>query len=71
MAFTEAQLLADLQASTGNQAIRIIAFIPGATYTDVYVEGRINEKQKTGPMVQILNSLTAAQAHVVLDASMT
>jgi predicted tellurium resistance membrane protein TerC len=70
MAFTEAQLLADL--ITSNPAIKIIAFIPvGTTATDVYVEGVSDSKFKTGPMIQIAQTNTAAQAHAIIDAAMS
>ena len=70
MAFTEAQLLTDLQTSGLN--VRIVAFIPvGTTATDVYIENANDTKVKSGPMLQIAQTNTAAQAHVLLDAAMS
>jgi hypothetical protein len=70
MAFTEAQLLAELQDSGTNPEVVITQFIVGATTTDVYCENNTDTAKKTGPMVQVLNSLTAAQAHTAIDTAM-
>lgn len=71
MAFTRDQLLTELQDSGTNMQATITQFIPGTTYTDVYVQNNLDSKTKTGPMVQVLNSLTAAQAHAAIDAAMS
>lgn len=72
MAFTEAQLLTDLQSSGANPKVRIVDFINiGTTLTDVYVQNNMPTKTKTGPMVQIAQTNTAAQAHVLIDAAMS
>lgn len=70
MAFTEAQLLTDLQSS--GLSVRIVAFIPvGTTGTDVYIENANDNKIKSGPMIQIAQTNTAAQAHAIIDAAMS
>lgn len=72
MAFTEAQLLTELQDSGGDPMVRIIAFIPvGTTATDVYVAGNNDSSRKTGTMIQIAQTNTAAQAHALIDAAMS
>ena len=66
MAFTEAQLLADL----ANDGPTIITrFDKGSTTTDVYVENYNQTARKAG-WTQILNTRTAAQAHSDIEASL-
>lgn len=71
MAFTEAQLLADIAADSATQRCKIIGFIVGATHTDVYLQNDDDTKNKTGPWVQIPNTYTAAQAHTAIDNVMS
>ena len=59
MAFTEAQLQAQLDAD--GLACRITAFSVGATTTDVYVQNANSTSRKSG-MTQISNTQTASQA---------
>lgn len=66
MAFTEAQLLAQL-ATDGNAIIT--QFQVGATTTDVYVEN-YNETSRKAGWTQILNTRTAAQAHTDIETSL-
>ena len=71
MAFTEAQLLTELQASGANLNAKIIAFIPvSTTHTDVLIQNNFPTKEKTGPMVQVAQTNTAAQALVLINAQM-
>jgi hypothetical protein len=71
MAFTEAQLLTDLQSSGTDMVVEIIGFIPvGTLLTDVYVQNHKGTKTQTGPWVQIAQTNTAAQAHVLIAAAM-
>lgn len=68
MAFTEAQLLAQIQVGAP-QAV-ITQFIVGASYTDVYVENHNDTALKTGRWVQVANTQTAAQAHTDIQNAM-
>lgn len=72
MAFTEAQLKTDMSDGGSDDNFRIIGFIVGATTTDIYVQNNnTDSRMKSGPWVQVLNSLTAAQAHAAVDAAMS
>ena len=71
MAFTRDALLTELQDSGSNMQATITQFIPGSTYTDVYVVNNYPSKTKSGPMVQVLNTRTAAQARADIDTAMS
>lgn len=70
MAFTEAQLQAQLD-SAGN-ACKITRFeaTESASYTDVYVQN-MNASAKKSGRVQLAQSLTAAQAAAAILTALT
>ena len=69
MAFTEAQLQAQLDAEGFNCRITRFDATSSASYTDVYAENVNSVSRKTG-MVQIAQSNTAAQAATALKAAL-
>lgn len=62
MAFTEAQLVAQIDSARTGRVANLTAFNPGASYTDVYVVGVTAPYAGRSRWVQIANSRTAAQA---------
>lgn len=71
MAFTEAQLQAQIDSDAGGLCARIIRFdAAGASATDVTVQNQNNVSRKTGT-VQIAQSNTAAQALTALKAGLS
>ena len=72
MAFTEAQLLTDLQTSGTQMQVEIVGFIPvGTTSTDIYIQNHIGTRTQTGPWVNVAQTNSAAQAHVLIAAAMS
>ena len=69
MSFTEAQLLTEFQ--TTNPEAKIVGFVVGTSYTDVYVQNHNDSSRKTGPWVQVANTRTAAQAHTDIQTAMS
>lgn len=71
MAFTEAQLQAQIDSDAGGLCAKIIRFdAAGASATDVTAQNQNNVSRKTGT-VQILQSRTAAQALTDLKAGLS
>lgn len=67
MAFTEAQLVAQLDAAATGRTINLESFIPGPTVTDVYAIGVTAPYAGRSRWVQMLSSLTAAQAATAIQ----
>lgn len=68
MAFTEAQLQAQIAAEGAN--CTITDFIPNGSYTDVYVQNMNSTSRKFGGLL-IAQSNTAAQAATLLKAALS
>jgi hypothetical protein len=62
MAFTEAQLVAQLDSASTGRTINIETLIPGPTITDVYAVGVTAPYAGRSRWVQVTSSNTAAQA---------
>jgi hypothetical protein len=62
MAFTEAQLVAQLDSASTGRTINIETLIPGPTITDVYAVGITAPYTGRSRWVQVTSSNTAAQA---------
>jgi hypothetical protein len=62
MAFTEAQLVAQLDSASTGRTINIETLIPGPTITDVYAIGVTAPYAGRSRWVQVTSSNTAAQA---------
>jgi hypothetical protein len=62
MAFTEAQLVAQLDSASTGRTINIETLIPGPTITDVYAVGITAPYAGRSRWVQVTSSNTAAQA---------
>lgn len=70
MAFTEAQLQAQINSDAGGSCARIIRFDAAGSSTDVTVQNLNNVSRKTGT-VQIAQTNTAAQALTALKAGLS
>lgn len=70
MAFTEAQLQAQIDSDAGGLCSRIIRFDSAGSSTDVTVQNLNNVSRKTGT-VQIAQTNTAAQALTALKAGLS
>ena len=70
MAFTEAQLLTAIQDSGADVQAQIVRFIPGPLFTDVYIQNMLDSRAHTGAWVQVDSTLTAANAHIAIDAAL-
>lgn len=62
MAFTEAQLVAQLDSANTGRTITLVTFNPGATNTSIYAVGVLAPYAGRSRWVDVLNSRTAAQA---------
>ena len=62
MAFTEAQLNAQLDPASTDRTINIQALIPGPVITDVYAIGVLAPYAGRSRWIQVTTSNTAAQA---------
>lgn len=71
MAFSEAQLVAQLDPSSTGRTITIGELIPGATVTDVYAIGVTAPYAGRSRWVQVLSSLTPAQAATAIQAGLS
>lgn len=71
MAFTEAQLVAQLDPTGGGRTIDIQTLIPGPTITDCYAIGIIAPYAGRSRWVQLTSSNTAAQAASQLQTALT
>lgn len=70
MAFTEAQLNAQLDPAAGGRTITLESFIPGVVITDVYAIGVLAPYAGRSRWLQVANSLTAAQAAAAIQAGL-
>lgn len=71
MAFTEAQLVAQLDPASTGRTITLEDFIPGPTVTDVYAVGFTAPYAGRSRWVQMASSLTAAQAAAAIQAGLS
>lgn len=71
MAFTEAQLVAQLDPASTGLTIDIQRLIPGTTTTDVYAVGQVAPYAGRSRWVQVLSSLTPAQAAAAIQAGLS
>jgi hypothetical protein len=67
MAFTEAQLVAQLDPASTGRTITIADMVVGATVTDVYVVGVTAPYAGRSRWVQVLSSLTPVQAATAIQ----
>lgn len=70
MAFTEAQLDAQIDPAGTNNIIQIQNFYPGSVNTTVYAIGVIYPYAGRSRFVDIPNSYTAAQAFAAIQAGL-
>lgn len=70
MAFTEAALVAQLDAAATGRTITLKSFIPGPTVTDVYAVGQLAPYAGRSRWIQVTSSLTAAQAASAIQAGL-
>lgn len=70
MAFTEAQLVAQIDPSATGRVVALDQFIPGTTFTDVYAVGVVYPYSGRSRWVQIANSNTAAQAWTAIQTAL-
>lgn len=71
MAFTEAQLVAQLDSAGTGRTITLQTFQPGATITTVYAVGVIAPYAGRSRWVDLTSSNTAAQAATQLQNALT
>mgnify|MGYP003457902948 CR=1 FL=1 len=70
MAFTETQLVAQLDSANTGRTITLESFIPGPTITDVYAIGVVAPYAGRSRWVQLTSSNTAAQAATQLQTAL-
>jgi hypothetical protein len=70
MAFTEAQLVAQLDPASTGLTIKIQSLIPGPTITDVYAVGEVAPYAGRSRWVQVQSSNTAAQAAAAIQTAL-
>lgn len=71
MAFTEAQLVAQLDSTATGKIINLVTYIPNTTYTDVYAVGVTAPYSGRSRWVQLTSSDTAANAATALRNALT
>lgn len=71
MAFTEAQLVAQLDPAASARTILIQGLIPGPTITDVYAVGVLAPYAGRSRWVQVTTSNTAAQAAAQIQTALS
>jgi hypothetical protein len=71
MAFTEAQLVAQIDAASTGRTITIQTLIPGPVVTDVYAVGVLAPYAGRSRWAQLTSSNTAAQAATQLQTALT
>jgi hypothetical protein len=71
MPFTEAQLMTQLDPANTGRTIMLSDFIPGPTVTDVYAIGVTAPYAGRSRWVQVLSSLTAAQAATAIQSGLS
>lgn len=70
MAFTEATVVAQLDAASTGRTITLQTFIPGPTVTDVYAVGVLAPYAGRSRWMQVTSSNTAAQAAAAIQAGL-
>lgn len=70
MAFTEAQLVAQIDPASTGRVMTIIKYMPSANNVDVYVRGVVAPWAGRARHVQIPSSQTAAQAWATIKTAM-
>ncbi len=70
MAFTESQLVTELDAAATGRTITLQSFIPGPTVTDIYAVGVTAPYAGRSRWMQIASSRTAAQAASDIQAGL-
>lgn len=68
MAFTEAQLNAQLDSAATGRTITLVTFNPGATNTTIYAVGVLAPYAGRSRWVDVPNSQTAAQAATTIQS---
>ena len=71
MAFSEAQLNTALDPATTGRTITLVTFNPGNTATDIYAVGVTAPYAGRSRWVQVLNSLTPAQAATAIQVGLS
>jgi hypothetical protein len=71
MAFTEAQLVAQLDSTGTGRTITLVTYQPGATITTVYATGVTAPYAGRSRWVDLTSSNTAAQAATQLQNALT
>lgn len=71
MAFTEAQLKAQLDSAATGRTITLVTFNPGSTNTDIYAVGITAPYAGRSRWVQVANSNTAAQAATAIQTALS
>lgn len=71
MAFTEATLVAELDAANTGRTINLQTYQPGATITTVYAVGVLTPYAGRSRWVDLTSSNTAAQAATELQNALT
>lgn len=70
MAWTEAELLTQLESTANGRSIRLIRLIPGPMVSDVYAKGVHAPYHGRSRWVQLSTTKTAAQAAAQLKAGL-
>lgn len=70
MAFTEAAVTALLDPAGTDKTVLITRYLPGTTFTDVYVTA-INGYAGRSKWIQVDSTLTAAQAATAIQTAIT
>lgn len=70
MAFTEAQLIAQIDPTGTGRVVTIVKYTPSANNVDVYVRGVLAPYAGRSRHVQIPNSQTAAQAWATIKSAL-
>lgn len=71
MAFTEAQLNAQLDPATGGRTITLQTFNPGTVNTTIYAIGVTAPYAGRSRFVDVANTNTAAQAAMLIQAALS
>jgi hypothetical protein len=70
MAFTEAQLVTELDSASTGRVINLVRYIPGTTLTQVYAVGGVTPYAGRARWVTLTTSDTAANAAIALRAGL-
>nr|WP_041296552.1 hypothetical protein [Janthinobacterium sp. Marseille] len=71
MAFTEASLMAQVDANADGREITLVSYLPGPTITSVYAVGVVAPYAGRSRWVDLTSSNTAAQAATQLQNALT